>query len=76
MPKTKSFFYKTLSIITLVSIGFQIVVFSALAYYMLIPLGKRATDDLSGIITHAAEKWQKLSQTERQKFSEEILSLT
>ena len=69
----KSFFYKTLSIIALVSIGFQVVLFSAFAYYMLIPLGQRATDDLSSVIVHAAERWAELSPEQRVEFSQQML---
>ena len=72
-PKSYSFFTKTLSIISLVSIGFQIVVLSAVAYYMLIPLGERATEDLSSVIVHAAERWDKLNTDERQYFSQQML---
>ena len=71
--KPKSFFYKTLSIITLVSIGFQIILLSAFSYYMLIPLGQRATDDLSSVITHAAETWSRLNPEQHAHFSQEML---
>jgi two-component system osmolarity sensor histidine kinase EnvZ len=72
--KSQSFFYKTLSIITLVSVGFQVVVLSTVAYYMLIPLGKRATDDLSSIIVHAAEKWEQLEPSQYDAFSQQMLT--
>lgn len=71
--KPKSFFYKTLSVIALVSIGFQVIVLSAVAYYMLIPLGERATADLSSVIVHAAERWGKISPDQRLEFSKQML---
>ncbi len=73
MKKSSGFFYKTLSIIVLVSVGFQIVVISALSYYMLIPLGKSATNDLSNIIIYTTEKWQQLNTNQRQNFSQQVL---
>jgi len=72
--RPKSFFYKTLSIIALVSIGFQIIVLSAVAYYMLIPLGERATDDLSSVIVHAAERWGNINADQRLLFSQDMLN--
>ena len=72
--RPKSFFYKTLSIIALVSIGFQIIVLSAVAYYMLIPLGERATDDLSSVIVHAAERWGNINDDQRLLFSQDMLN--
>ncbi len=70
--KPKSFFYKTLSVIALVSIGFQIILFSVFAYYMLIPLGQRATDDLSSVIIHAAERWEDLNAEQQIVFSKQM----
>lgn len=70
--KPKSFFYKTFSTIALVSIGFQIILLSAFAYYLLIPLGQRATDDLSSVIIHAAERWNELDAKQRVAFSKQM----
>ncbi len=70
--KSKSFFYKTLSTIALVSIGFQIILLSAFAYYLLIPLGQRAADDLSSVIIHAAERWNELDAKQRVDFSKQM----
>ena len=72
--KPKSFFYKTLSVIALVSIGFQVALLSTFAYYMLIPLGQRAADDLSGVIIHAAERWGELKHDQRVYFSQQMLN--
>ena len=57
-----------------VSIGFQVIVLSAVAYYMLIPLGERATDDLSSVIVHAAERWGEINTNQRLEFSKNMLS--
>ena len=72
--KPKSFFYKTFSIIASVSIGFQVIVLSAVAYYMLIPLGERATDDLSSVIVHAAERWEEIPVDQHLAFSQKMLN--
>ncbi len=60
--------------IGVVSIGFQLITFSILAYYMVIPLGQRAADDLASVITHAAETWENLSTAERKVFADKIRS--
>ena len=67
-----NYFWRTLSIIGVVSIGFLIIVISTLAYYMVIPLGQRATDDLASVITHAAETWDKLPSTQQVIFTEKM----
>jgi len=46
----------------------MLIVLSTIAYYMVIPLGQRATDDLASIIFHAAETWEKLPASEHQAF--------
>jgi len=67
--KFHNYFWRTLSIIGVVSIGFLIIIISTLAYYMVLPLGHRATDDLASVITHAAETWDKLPDSERKIFT-------
>jgi two-component system osmolarity sensor histidine kinase EnvZ len=67
-----SYFWRTLSIIGLVSIGFLVITISTLAYYMVVPLGQRATDDLASVITHAAETWDKLPVSQRGAFTQRM----
>ncbi len=69
-----SYFWKTLSIIGLVSIGFLVIIISTLAYYMVVPLGHRATDDLASVITHAAETWDNIPVTQHKIFTEKMQS--
>ena len=71
--KPSSFFSQTLIIISLVSIGFQLILLSAFAYYMLIPLGTRAADDLASVIVHAAERWEELDSSQQQNFADQML---
>lgn len=67
-----NYFWRALSIIGLISIGFLVIIISTLAYYMVVPLGHRATDDLTSVITHAAETWDDLPLTQREKFIEKM----
>ena len=63
-----SYFWKTLSIIGVVSVGFLVIIISTLAYYMVVPLGHRATDDLASVITHAAETWDNIPVAQHEIF--------
>ena len=68
----RSYFWKILVTIGIISIGFLFIMLSAIAYYMVVPLGQRATDDLASIITHAAERWESLPSGERDLFVEQM----
>jgi len=72
--KSQSYFWQILATIGVVSIGFQLITLSILAYYMLFPLGQRAADDLASVMTHAAETWAKLPSKEQLLFSEKMRS--
>lgn len=48
------------------------IVLSTIAYYMVVPLGQRATDDLASIISHAAETWEILPIEERAIFKQQM----
>lgn len=68
----QSYFWKILSTIGVVSIGFMVVVLSTIAFYMVVPLGQRATNDLASIVTHAAETWEMLPPAKREVFEERM----
>jgi two-component system osmolarity sensor histidine kinase EnvZ len=68
----QSYFWKILATIGVVSVGFLVIVLSTIAYFMVVPLGLRATDDLSSIISHAAETWEKLPAARRPDFAEQM----
>jgi two-component system osmolarity sensor histidine kinase EnvZ len=68
----QSYFWKILSTIGFVSIGFMLIVMSTIAYFMVVPLGQRATDDLASIILHAAETWESLPVEGREPFVEKM----
>jgi two-component system osmolarity sensor histidine kinase EnvZ len=65
----KKYFWKILTTIGVVSIVFQLITISTLAYFMLVPLGQRAADDLANVMVHAAETWQALPVSERPAFA-------
>ncbi|WP_236860696.1 ATP-binding protein [Candidatus Reidiella endopervernicosa] len=67
--KYQSYFWKIISTIGVVSVGFMMIVLSTIAYYMVVPLGQRATDDLASIISHAAETWEQLPYAEHDAFA-------
>ncbi|MGM0515953.1 MAG: ATP-binding protein [Pseudomonadota bacterium] len=68
--KFQSYLWKVLSTIGIVSFVFLLIMVSTLAYYMVIPLGHRATDDLASIMSHAAERWENTpTAAEREDFA-------
>ena len=72
--QTKSYFWKIIITIGVISVGFQIITLSTLAYYMVVPLGQRAAEDLASVITHGAETWHSLDPSSRQNFSQRMLT--
>lgn len=74
LVNSKSYFWKILITIGVVSVGFQIITLSTLAYYMVVPLGQQAAEDLASVITHAAETWHKLPAPDRDAFSQRMLA--
>jgi len=68
----QKYFWKILTTIGVVSIVFQLITISTLAYFMVLPLGQRATDDLASVMVHGAETWQALSSSKRQAFIEKM----
>jgi two-component system osmolarity sensor histidine kinase EnvZ len=68
----QGYFWKILSTIGMVSIGFMMIVLSTIAYYMVVPLGQQAADDLTSIITHAAETWEAMPEDGRSLFVQKM----
>ena len=68
--RLQRFLWQVLFTIGIVSFVFLLIMVSTLAYYMVIPLGHRATDDLASIMFHAAERWDNTpTAAERQDFA-------
>lgn len=68
------YFWKILGTIGGVSLGFQLITLSTLAYYMVVPLGQRAAEDLGSVMIHAAETWQALPESNRPTFAQRMLT--
>ena len=72
--QAKSYFWRLLTTIGVVSIIFQLITLSTLAYFMVVPLGQRAADDLANVMVHAAETWHALAPSDRPAFVEKMQS--
>lgn len=71
--KSQSFLWQILSIIGIVSTVFMLITLLTLAYFMVVPLGQRATDDLASIIAHAAETWDSMPVAAHEEFADKML---
>lgn len=71
--KSQNFLWQILSTIGIVSTVFMLITLFTLAYFMVVPLGQRATDDLASIIAHAAERWDSLPIATHDDFAEKML---
>ena len=71
-PAGSGYFWKVLSTIGVVSVGFMLIVLSTIAYYMVVPLGQRATDDLASIIAHAAGTYSTTDKSARESFAQKM----
>ncbi len=60
-----SLFSRTTLVIALVSILFQLFTIAVITYFALIPLGRHATEDLTALMTGAAQSWHAASAGER-----------
>lgn len=72
--KPKKYFWRLLTTIGVVSVIFQLITLSTLAYFMVVPLGQRAAGDLANVMIHAAETWHALAPVERPAFAEKMQS--
>lgn len=68
----KKYFWRILTTIGVVSVVFQMITLSTLAYFMVVPLGQRATDDLASVMLHGAEAWHSTAPSHRQAFIENM----
>ncbi len=69
---SKSYFWQILASIGLVTLIFQLITITTLAYFMFIPLGQRATHDLNSVIIHSAETWLVLPTKKRLEFKKKM----
>jgi len=71
--KSQSFLWQILTTMGIVSAVFMLITLLTLAFFMVVPLGQRATDDLASIIAHAAETWDNLPVAAHEEFAEKML---
>jgi two-component system, OmpR family, osmolarity sensor histidine kinase EnvZ len=50
----------------------QLVIFSASAYYIMLPMARRATDDLAALMVLSAQTWVELPPQTRPDFELEL----
>lgn len=72
--QTQKYFWRILLTIGIVSIIFQLITLSTLAYFMVVPLGQRATDDLASVMIHGVETWEALPLSQRTQFKQRMKS--
>ena len=70
LPKT--LFARTLTIIATVSAAYLIFSFSVISYFMLVPVGKQAANDLVSLMMFSATKWTETNIDERAVFEQNL----
>lgn len=68
-----SLFRRTAVTLTLAFVLMQLIVFGAVAYFVNIPLGRQATDDLAALIVLSAQTWVELPPATRPDFEHELI---
>ena len=70
--KRSSLFRHTAITVASALIIFQLIVFSVIAYYIMLPMAKRSVDDLAGFIVLSAKTWVELPPETRKDFELEL----
>ncbi len=70
--RTPTLFRRTAITITLAFVVLLLVVFGALAYYVTVPMGRRATADLAALMVLSAQTWAELPPATRDDFEREL----
>lgn len=70
--KRNSLFRSTAIAVTSALIVLQLVIFSASAYYIVLPMTKRSTDDLAALMVLSAQTWVELPPLTRPDFELEL----
>jgi len=68
----RSLFGRTALTLTLAFLVLQLFAFGGLAYYIAVPLGQRATEDLAALMILAAKTWVELPPATRPAFEREL----
>ncbi|GAB4351411.1 MAG: two-component system sensor histidine kinase EnvZ [Gammaproteobacteria bacterium] len=69
-PRPRTLFGRTLATIAFVAVAFQLFTIAVVAYYLLVPLGKRAAEDLAALMVNAAVSWQAADSSGRAAIAE------
>ncbi len=70
--RPRTLFAKTLVTIGVVSAGVLLFTLSIIGYFMLKPLGERATEDFAALMITSAERWAAGSEEERYRFGQSL----
>ena len=70
---TPSLFRRTAVTLSLAFILLLVIVFGAIAYFINLPLGRQATDDLAALIVLSAQTWVELPPETRHDFERELI---
>lgn len=65
-------FGRTMLVIASVSLAFQIFAIGAIAYFALVPLGLRATDDFAASLVDVARTWSRQSGSQRAAYADHV----
>lgn len=71
-PKRTSLFRSTAIAVASALIVLQLVIFSASAYYIVLPMTRRSTDDLAALMVLSAQTWVELPPQTRPDFELEL----
>lgn len=66
-------FHRTAVTLTVAFVLLQIIVFGTIAYFVNLPLGRQATDDLAALIVLSAQTWVELPPATRPDFEHELI---
>jgi len=67
-------FGRTVLVIALVSIAFQVFTLAMIFHFALVPLGRHATDDLAALMLSSAAAWQRAGIDDRSALSARLLA--
>ena len=70
--KRSSLFRHTAITVASALIFFQLIMFSVIGYYIMLPMAKRSVDDLAGFIVLSAKTWVELPPETRKDFELEL----
>ena len=72
VKKSTTLFYSTAVTVASALVVLQLVIFCASAYYIVLPMAKRSTDDLAALMVLSAQTWVELPPQTRPDFELEL----